>query len=194
MPYAPPTQPTPPSLRIDLRSICHLPNRAITHYIFASKQTGGLGLTHPCKENHIQTIVQVLKLLSSLDPVVSTIATRELRQTVRFAAQADPTPALSSAFLSNHADCCLESLRSRTGSLWTRTRWATKSTPVNFTLSDTNPPSISTADYAEPVLAKDACCFLHNLQRDQEAQELRSLHDQGKVAQSLQNDRFANGS
>ena len=177
-----------------VRSICHLPTRATTHYIFASKQVGGLGLTDPCKENNIQTIVQALKMLSSSDPVVSTIATRELSQTVRFAAQADPTPALSSAFLSNHADRRLESLRSRTGSLWTRTRRATKSTPVNFTLSETNPPSISTANYAEPILAKDACRFLHNLQRDQEAQALKSLRDQGKVARSLQNDRFANGS
>ena len=123
-----------------IRYICHLPTRATTNYIFASKQVGGLGFTDPFKENHVQTIVQAIKMLSSSDPLVSTIANSELQQTVRFAAQADPTPALSSAFLSNSADRRLETIRSRTGSLWTRTRRATKAIQVTFQIHDSAPP------------------------------------------------------
>ena len=177
-----------------IRNICHLPTRTTTHFIFANKQAGGLGLTDPFKENSVQTIVQAMKMLSSNDPVVSTIATRELRQSVRFAAQADPTPSLCAAFLSNTPDRRLDTIRSRTGSLWTRTRRATKAIPTTFHLHDTAPPSISTRDYAEPVLAKDVCRFLHNVNRDSEAKALSELRDQGKVARALRNDRFANGS
>ncbi len=177
-----------------VKNICHLPTRATTHYIFASKQAEGLGLTDPVKENSIQTIVQAIKMLSSTDPMVSTIATREMRQSVRFTAQADPTPSLCAAFLSNTPDHRLNTIRSRTGSLWTRTRHATKAVPVTFHLHGTAPPRISTCDYAEPVLAKDACRFLHNITRDSEAKTLHDLRDQGKVALALHNDRFANGS
>ena len=88
----------------------------------------------------------------------------------------------------------LDTIRSRTGSLWTRTRHATKAVPVTFHLHGTAPPRISTCDYAEPVLAKDACRFLHNITRDSEAKTLHDLRDQGKVALALHNDRFANGS
>ena len=143
---------------------------------------------------NISEIVQAIKMLSSNDPVVSTIATRELRQSVRFAAQADPTPSLCAAFLSNTPDRRLDTIRSRTGSLWTRTRRATKAVPVIFHLHDTAPPRISTCDYAEPVLAKDVCRFLHNVTRDSEAKTLCDLRDQGKVTRALHTDRFANGS
>ena len=86
-----------------VRYSCHLPTRSTSHYIFASKQVGGLGFSDPFRENNIQTIVQAMKMSSS-DPLVSTITNRELRQTVRFAVQAEPTAVLSGAFLSNSPD------------------------------------------------------------------------------------------
>ena len=104
-----------------IRAICSLPTRATTHYIFAAKHAGGLGLTDPLTKNHIQTVVQALKMLSSTDPAVAAVAKRALKQTVRFATQSDPTPALISNFLPNAPDRCLETIRSRTASLWTRT-------------------------------------------------------------------------
>ena len=177
-----------------VREICSLPTRATTHYIFGAKQAGGLGFTDPCNENHLQTVVQALKMLASTDPTVATIAKRELRQTVRSAAQADPTPALVSSFLSNGQDRRLESLRYRTGSLWTRTRRATKHMHLSINVPDHGSPTITHPDYAEPVQAKDVCGFLHNVARNDSAKTLCDLRDQGKVARALRTDSYANGS
>ena len=57
-----------------VRAICSLPTRATTHYIFAAKHAGGLGLTDPLTENHLQTVVQALKMLSSTDPAVAAVS------------------------------------------------------------------------------------------------------------------------
>ena len=195
------TDPTTKSLQayrtqliVTIRSICSIPTRATTHYIFASKRSGGLGFTDPCVENHLQTVVQAIKRLSSSDPSVSTVAKIELRQAVRFAAQTDPIPSLVSCFLSNTPDRRLETIRHRTGSLWTQTRKSTKHLNVSFNVPDAGVPSISAPDYAEPAMAKDACRFLHNLRRDSAAKQLTELRDQGKVARSLTTDKFANAS
>ena len=177
-----------------VRSICSLPNRATTHYIFAAKRAGGLGFTDPCTENHLQTIVQAVKMLASSDPAVAAIAKRELRQTVRFAAQSEPTPSLISNFLSNAQDRRLETIRSRTGSLWTRTRKATKHLEVTIHVPDNGPPSITAPNYDDPIPAKDACRFMHNVARDNAAKKLIDMRDQGKTARALNTDRFANGS
>jgi hypothetical protein len=177
-----------------IRTVCYLPTRATTHYVFASKQSGGLGFTDPTRENHLQTIVQAIKMLASQDPTVSAIAKSELRQTVRFAAQSNPTPSLISNFLSNAPDRRLESIRSRTGSLWTHTRNATRTIKITINVPDTGPPSISATDYADEVASKDVCRFLHNLERENSAKSLRDLRDQGKVPRSLSNDKFGNGS
>ena len=177
-----------------IRSVCSLPTRATTHYIFASKQAGGLGFTDPTRENHLQTIVQAVKMLASQDSTVSPIAKRELRQTVRFAAQADPTASLISNFLSNAPDRQLETIRSRTGSLWTRTRQATKTIQVTINVPDNGSPSLSAPNYADDVAPKDVCRFLHNVEREHAAQNLREHRDQGKVPRALSSDKFANGS
>ena len=57
-----------------VHAICSLPTRATTHYIFAAKRAGGLGLTDPLTENHLQTVVQALKMLSSTDPAVAAVS------------------------------------------------------------------------------------------------------------------------
>jgi hypothetical protein len=87
-----------------VKSICALPSRATPRYIFASKQAGGLAFIDPVRENHVQTIVHAMKILNSQDPTVSTVAKHELKQTVHFAAQSDPTSSLVSCFLSNTPD------------------------------------------------------------------------------------------
>jgi hypothetical protein len=173
-----------------IRSICSLPTRATTHYIFGPKQAGGLGFTDPTSEDHLQTIVQAVKMLASQDPTVSSVAKRELRQTVRFAAQADPTPSLVSNFVSNTPDRNLETICSRTGSLWTRTRQATKTIKVTINVPDNGSPSLSAPNYADEVAPKDVRRFLHNVEREHAAHNLQELRDQGKVT----TDKFANGS
>jgi hypothetical protein len=177
-----------------IKSICTLPSRATPNYIFASKQAGGLAFIDPIRENHVQTIVQAMKILNSQDPTVAAVAKYELRQTVRFATQSDPNPSLISCFLSNTPDRRLDTIRSRTGSLWTKTRQATKSVKTTITVPDIGPPTLSAPDYPDPVASKDVCRFLHNVERDQAAQRLRDLRDQGKVPRALSADKYANGS
>ena len=162
-----------------IKSICTLPSRGTPHYIFALKQAGGLAFIDPICENHVQTIVQAMKILNSQDPTVAAVAKYELRQTVRFATQSDPNPSLVSCFLSNTPDRRLDTIRSRTGSLWTKTRQATKSIKITITVPDIGPV---------------VCRFLHNVERDQAAQHLRDLRDQGKVPCALSTDKYANGS
>ena len=83
-----------------VRNICNLPSRVTQHIIFATAKAGGLALQDPTLEADIQTIVQAIKILSSTDPIVANIAKAELRQSVRFAARANPTATLINDFLS----------------------------------------------------------------------------------------------
>ena len=92
------------------------------------------------------------------------------------------------------SDRRLETIRSRTGSLWTRTRKASKHQNITIPVPDNGPPTISSPDYADPVPAKDCCRLFHNLQRQADGERLRDLRDQGKVARALHTDKFANGS
>ena len=167
-----------------------------THPLYLRVETclveTGLGLTDPTVENNLQTIFQAVKMLSSADPTVAAITKRELRQTVRFAAQLEPTPSLVSNFLSNASDPRLESVRSRTGSLWKRTRRATKQLPVTIHVPDNAPPSLTAPDYNDPVTAKDSCHFQHNLCRDNAAKLLLDLRDHGKTL--VNTDCLANSS
>ena len=176
-----------------LRKICKLPSRSSTAYFFANKRTGGLGLQDPIKELDVQTIVHAIKMLSSDDPVVSQIARAELLQTVRYASQSNPTPALVSNYLSSQPDDRLNNIRYRVQSLWTRTRKASKCIGITFTFTESGKPTISSPD-SSPVQASKACNFLHFHIQDFYSQQLLSLPDQGKVAHSLSSDYYANGS
>ena len=53
-----------------LRSICNLPKRATTHYFFAARSVGGLGLQDPFDERHVQSVVHAVKILSAPDPFI----------------------------------------------------------------------------------------------------------------------------
>ena len=83
-----------------VRSICNLPLRATSHFVFAPIRVGGLGFQDPTAEVDVQTVVQAIKMLTSSDPFVSDVAIGELRKAVRFAARADPSPALLREFMS----------------------------------------------------------------------------------------------
>ena len=177
-----------------VRNICNLPTRATQSIIFASTKVGGLALQDPLTEADIQTTVQAIKMLSSTDPLVSTIAKSELKQSVRFAARSDPSPALIQDFLSgsNKGPFHPDRIRYRTHSLWTRPRKACRNLNLSFHVPDFNPPYL-TAESGSPILAKLTCTKLHHICQHRSAQKLLSLPDQGKVARALINDTFGNG-
>ena len=178
-----------------VRNICHLPSRATQSIIFASKKVGGLGLQDPLVEVDVQTVVQAIKMLSSNDPLVSNIAKAELRQSVRFAARAEPSPELLREFLSGSTQGAFhpDIIRYRTHSLWTRARKASRNLKLSFNFPDQAPPYF-TNDSGPPMLARVACKKLHELVQDRACVKLMSLPDQGKVARALVKDLFGNGS
>ena len=125
-----------------VRNICNLPTRASQSIIFASTKVGGLALQDPLVEVDIQTTAQAIKMLSSNDPLVSTIAKSELKQSVRFAARADPSPALIRDFLSGSTKGAFhpDLIRYRTHSLWTRAHKACRNLKISFQVPDFNSP------------------------------------------------------
>ena len=177
-----------------LRQICALPARSCVDYFFASKTSGGLAFQDPLREIDAQTVTQAIKTLSSSDPTVASIARAELLQTVGHAGRtSSPTPALTSNYLSALPDDRLATMRYRVQSLWTRTRKACRYLKLKFTVPNNGPPLIGTEE-SGPILAKDACRFLHTLIQAKAAEHLQSLPDQGKVARALAIDQYANGS
>ena len=176
-----------------IKSICNLPNRATTHYVFAHKRSGGLGFQDPSEDVDVQTVVQAIKMLSSLDPTVSHIARSELLQTVRYASSSNPSDALVSNFLSSAEDSRLNMMRYRTQSVWTRARQASKHLGIKFVFSNSAPPTIEN-DTNSPVKASLACRYLHAHVQNKNATSLMALPDQGKVARTLSGDLYANGS
>ncbi len=143
----------------------------------------------------MQTVVQAIKMLSSSDPFISSVAIGELRRSVTFAVQSEASPALIRDFLSG----CTQGkfhhsrMRYRTHSLWMRARLASHRLGITFNVPDNEAPSIS-IDSKGPCHAKSASSFLHRLVQDRAAEKLLALPDQGKVARALIKDAFCNGS
>ena len=177
-----------------LRQTCALPNRSCVAYFFASKCSGGLAFQDPLREIDIQTVTQAIKILSSSDTTVASVARAELRQTVGHAGRTSaPTPALTSNYLSALPDDRLNSMRYRVQSLCTRTRKACRQLKVKFSVPNNAPATIETEE-SGPILAKEACRFLHSVAQSTAADQLQSLPDQDKVPWTLAIDQYANGS
>ncbi len=83
-----------------LRSICNLPKRSSVSYFFADKSVGGLGLQDPFDERHVQKVVHAIKILSSNDPFVKSIAFNQLKSVVYRCFHRDPSDEEVDAFLS----------------------------------------------------------------------------------------------
>ena len=169
-----------------VRNICNLPSRATQHIIFATAKAGGLAPQDPTLEADIQTIVQAIKMLSSTDPVVANIAKAELRQSVRFAARANPDTTLINDFLSGSTQGNFhpDRIRYRTHSLWTRARKACRNLRVKFEVPDYDPPSIVLESGCR-YTAKDTCLQLHRMIQQRATSRLLDLPDKGKVARAL---------
>ena len=177
-----------------VRDICSLPTRASASYIFAGKYAGGLAFQDPTVESDLQAIVQAIRILSSPDTTISTIAQAELKAFVRSTTQSAPTAELISQYLSAAEDPRLDHLSYSThSSLWSRVRMACRRQRVGFVFSETNPPHVS-ADGSDGVVSKNISFFLHRLVQQRSAADLMSLNDQGKVARCMVADQYGNGS
>ena len=178
-----------------VRSICNLPLCATSHFVFTARKSGDLAFQDPLSEVDIQTIVHVLKMLSSKDSFVANIAKAELLQSVHYAACDDPSPALINAFLSGSTNGNFHHTRIRYHhqSLWTRGRKACRNLGISFAVPTNEAPSISFHD-SGPIKAKLCCNFLHHLVQNLAGEKLIDLPDQGEVARAFISDSFYKGS
>lgn len=178
-----------------VRSILNLPQRATFHIIFESTKAGGLAFQDPLAEVDVQKVVQAIKMLSSSDLFMVSVARSELWKAVRFAAQADPSPALTRDFLSGSMAGNFHPyrIRYRTHSLWTRAHESCRRLNISFSVPDNDSLSIST-EASGPRHAKAGCGFLHHLVQDRATTKLLEKPDQSKVARAMVADGIANGS
>ena len=177
-----------------LRDVCSLPDRSASSYFFASKRTGGFALQEPRTECDVQAIVQAVRILSSSDPAVATMARQELKYIVRRSTQSNPTPDLLSTYLSSLPDRRTDRLYYTYSSLWSRVRMACRRLRVSFHYSEQADEVSIAAEDSEPIKSRTVTTFLHRLVQSRFGDELMALRDQGKVARGLSNDLYGNGS
>ena len=181
------------SLIETLRHICDLPQRSTQAYFFASKCTGGLAFQDPKNEVDVQCIVQAIRMLTSADPATAAIARADLHAVVRRSTSSNPSANVITKYLSGCTENPLAHLYYTHSSLWSRCRSACRRLQITFHYSDTDEPCILSSD-SDRIKAKAVTGFLHRLVQQQQAKKLLELPDQGKVAQSLATDHYANGS
>ena len=107
--------------------------------------------------------------------------------------QFHPTANLITKFLSGCTENPLQNLHYTYSSLWSRCHNACRRLKLTFHYCETDAPSIFTAD-SDKIKAKAITNFLHRFVQQHHAAKLADLPEQGKVAQSLANDQYANGS
>ena len=150
------------ALTATLWKIMNLPRRATNSYLFSPKQSGGLSMQNPYDERHIQTIVQAMKMLSSADPLVTSIAHDQLHSIVQRCLHRPPTEAEIDAFLSGslEGDLANHASSSNGQTLWSRARISARHLNLTFRDSRSASPKIANSDSATTT-AKSVASFLH---------------------------------
>ena len=175
-----------------LRSICHLPKRSSTHYFFADKSVGGLGLQDPFDERHIQSIVHSVKILSASDSLTNNIAKAQLKSVVYRCFHRDPTDdeiddflsGLMTGELSNH------SRANNSQTLWSRCRIACRAMKVKVR-SANEKVTISVDNFASTADHKSVANYLHRHCLETHKERLKDLPDQGKTARCFQDNKIS---
>lgn len=174
-----------------VRDICNLPTRSTQAYLFAHKSAGGLALQDPWQEVDIQTVVQAVRMLSSNDPLVTSVAHAELKSIVRRSTSSQPSNNLISKYLSGARDGPLAKLNYAKSSLWSRCRLACHRLGITFRYTENAPPTVTVDDTAL-AQSKTISSFLHRIIQQRTGKSLMDL--QGKVARCLATDDYGNGS
>lgn len=178
---------------------CHLDPFAYWSWVSAlatfpsTKIISGLGLQDPYQECHTQAIVHAIKMLSSTDPVILSLARGQLSSVVRCCLHCNPTEAEIDAFLSGSMANGLKNHgRVRNGhTLWSCACLASQCLGIIFRHATSADPSISLPDNTSTVNNKVSSSFLYHHIQNLHAADLRSKPDQGKVACAIDQDKFA---
>ena len=152
-------------------------------------------MQNPYDERHIQTIVQAMKMLSSADPLVTSIAHDQLHSIVQRCLHRPPTEAEIDAFLSGslEGDLANHGSSSNGQTLWSRARISARHLNLTFRDSRSASPKIANSDSATTT-AKSVASFLHRTVRQTYDNELKAKPDQGKVARAVEHDQYATSS
>ena len=177
------------------RKICNLPTRAATNFVFADRRAGGLGLIDPNVDADIQTVTQAVRMLSSPDDTTRTVAVAQLTSVVHRTIHRPPTEEEADQFLSGsmEGDLANSGNSGQISTLWSRARAAARRLKIGFVGCFSGSVTTKTSAGREAP-AKSITTILRAAARENYTQELLSLPDQGKVAQSLHQDPFINGS
>ena len=170
-----------------LRSICHLPKRSSSHYFFADKSVGGLGLRDPFDERHTQSIVHSVKILSATDTLTNNIAKAKLKSVMYKCFHRDPTDDEIDAFLfgSMNVELSNNSKANNSQTLWSRCRIACRSMKVRVQ-SANEKVVISVDNFTSLADHKSVAYYLHRHCLKTHEEQLKNLPGQGKMAPCFQ--------
>lgn len=175
-----------------LRSICHLPKRSTTHYFFADKSVGGLGLQDPFDERHIQSIVHSVKILAATDTLINKIAKAQLKSVVYRCFHRDPTDDEIGEFLSGsmNGELSNHSKANNSQTLWSRCRIACRAMKVKVK-SVNDSVMISVDNFVTSADHKSVAYYLHHRCLKIHADQFKDLPDQGKAARCFQENKIS---
>jgi hypothetical protein len=161
-----------------LRSICNLPKRSTTHYFFADRAVGGLGLQDPYDERHIQSIVHTIKILSSKDQFINNISKAQLKSVVSRCFKREPTSDEIDDFLSGSLEGELSnhSRSNNSQTLWSRCRIAAQALKIKIK-SATGDTTVSVDNFASSANHKNVASYLHRFALKSHAEDVKSLPD-----------------
>ena len=178
-----------------LKRICHLPIRATNHYFFSRQAVGGLGLQDPCADVHVQKIIQAVRMLNCQDQNIKTVARESLRYFFHRCLPNEPIYIDYENFLSGSTEGPFKNY-SKLGNvrlLWTGVRAACQFLSIRLINFEGNVgvQYDKTRVKGKPTTLTGS---LRELVKDFHSTKLLSKPDQGKVARSLSQDKYANGS
>ena len=178
-----------------LKKICHLPIRATNHYFFANQSAGGLGLQDPIAEVHVQKVIQAVKMLNCRDQNVKLVAREQLRYSFHHCLPNEPTDQDYEEFLSGSTEGPFKNY-AKLGNIkfiWTGVRAACRFLNIKITNFGGN---VGVQYDKTRIKGKPSTLTgsLRELVKEFHTTKLLSKPDQGKVARSLVQDRYSNGS
>ena len=175
-----------------LRSICNLPKRATTHYFFAARTVGGLGLQDPFDERHVQSIVHAVKILSASDHLIKNISNGQLTSVVYRCFHRQLSDDEVDAFLSGSLDGELNNYSASNNSqtLWSRCRISSRALKVKIKSARVN-ASVSIDNFQSAADQKSVAYYLHQHCLNKHTELLKNLPDQGKTARCFQENKIS---
>lgn len=167
-------------LRKHLKEVLGLPKEANPGYLYGNTDEGCLGIPMAANDADIAVIDSAFKLLMSDDPRVKNLAWQDLQDVTRDRITVNPLISDMEEFLNNKE----YEVESRTSTIWSKAREASKRMLVTWNLTDDCKATISSED---SIISDKKKVFssLRKYFRKSRASELRECPSQGKTNKCL---------